>query len=263
MTEDKIIDIHAHIFPDKVAGKAVQSIGKYYGMDMACPGTVAGLLESGNRIKVSRYVVHSTATQVEQVRTINGFIAEAQRANPSFIGFGTLHSGLEDMDSEVGQVMALGLKGIKLHPEFQGFNIDDREMLPLYKALEGKLPILMHMGDAVKTSSSPKRLLKILNQFPDLTVIAAHLGGYQMWGDSMEYLVGKNVYFDTSSTLAKLDRPTVLKIIRSHGVDKVLFGSDYPMWSHEDELERFNSLGLLQEEREKILWKNAQRLLGL
>lgn len=263
MREYKIIDIHAHIFPDKIAGKAVESIGKYYGIPMTGAGTVAGLLDSGAKAEIDRYVIHSTATRKDQVGTINDFIAEVQNNHQSLIGFGTLHPRMEEAESEVARVISLGLKGIKLHPEFQNFDIDAAEMMPIYKVLEGKLPILMHMGDEVKTSSSPKRLAKVLEMFPGLTVIAAHLGGYQRWDESAEYLVGKNVYFDTSSTLMKLDRTTVVDIIRKHGVEKVLFGSDYPMWTHEEELERFGKLELTDEERERILWKNASRLLQI
>ncbi|MDP4109220.1 MAG: amidohydrolase family protein, partial [Bacillota bacterium] len=141
--------------------------------------------------------------------------------------------------------------------------IDDPDMMPVYKALEGKLPVLIHMGDEHRDSSSPKRLRKVLDLFPGLTVIAAHLGGYRKWDDSIKYLLGKNVYFDTSSSLFMLDKLKATEIIRGHGVKKVLFGSDYPMWSHEEELRRFLNLGLTPEENELILWKNASSLLKI
>lgn len=263
MNQYKVIDIHAHIFPEKVAERAVESIGKYYGISMSGSGTVEDLINSGRKINTCKYVVHSTATKVEQVKVINDFIAEALTVADSFIGFGTLHPGLEDIGFEVDRIISLGLKGIKLHPEFQEFNIDDDEMMPVYRAVEGKLPILMHMGDELKNSSRPKRLAKVMHMFPKLTVIAAHFGGYQMWDESMEYLIGKNVYLDTSSSLWKLKPEEAVKIIRTHGVENVLFGTDYPMWTHEDEIIRFDKLGLNEEERDHILWKNACRLLNV
>ncbi|HHW47268.1 MAG TPA: amidohydrolase [Clostridiaceae bacterium] len=262
MEIQKIIDIHAHIFPEKIAEKAVEAIGNYYGAKMPEKGTVDALIESGRQIGVYKYVVHSTATKVEQVMAINDFIAESVAANRSFIGFGTLHPGFKKIKDEVDRIIKLGLKGIKLHPEFQGFSIDDDEMMPIYQAVEKKLPILMHMGDENKTSSSPARLAKVIDMFPGLTVIAAHFGGYMMWDDSIRYLVGRNVYFDTSSSLWKLDRKKALDIIRKHGADKILFGTDFPMWSHQDEFQRFQKLGLTKGENELILWKNASRLLG-
>ncbi|HEX3029805.1 MAG TPA: amidohydrolase family protein [Clostridia bacterium] len=263
MDQFRIIDFHAHVFPEKVADKAVAATGRYYGITMDGKGTIDDLLEKGTQIGVSRYIIHSTATTPVQVKSVNDFIAKAQKDNRSFIGFGTLHPQIDDIESEVDRIISIGLKGIKLHPDFQEFNIDDQSMMPIYKVLEGKLPVLMHMGDENRNSSSPERLSNVLRLFPDLTVIAAHFGGYKAWDDSEKFLVGKNVYFDTSSALFELSNEEAVGMIRKHGPQKVLFGSDYPMWNHKEELQRFLNLELTQNERELILWKNASRLLGL
>ncbi len=263
MNKTRIIDAHTHIFPSKVAIKATQATGNYYGAQMYGDGTIEDLLNKGKEINVYKYIVHSTATRADQVESINDFIADAQAMNESFIGFGTLHPELTDVKLEINRLITLGLKGIKLHPDFQDFNIDDPSMMPIYEALEGRLPVLMHMGDEKRTSSSPKRLANVLDKFPKLIVIAAHLGGYQMWDDSIKYLVGRNLYLDTSSSLAFLDKEKSTYIIKEHGTNKVLFGTDYPMWSHEEELQRFYSLDLTTEEQEQILWKNASNLLNL
>lgn len=257
----QVIDMHAHIFPDKIAGRAVETIGKYYNIPMSGPGTVDGLLESGRKIGVGRYVVHSSATHVEQVKTINDYVLEVQSSHTELIGFGTLHPGLEDVDQEVERIISMGLKGIKLHPEFQEFNIDDDDMLPVYKAIEGKLPVLIHMGDENKDSSSPFRLARILDKFPELVVIAAHFGGYSMWKESSAFLIGKNLYMDTSSSLAFLNPVEAVEMIRKHGIHKMFFGSDYPMWDHQEELGRFLKLDLTEKERRAILYENAQRFL--
>lgn len=257
-----VIDMHAHIFPDKIAERAVESIGKYYNISMSGPGTVDGLLKAGSRIGVSKYVVHSSATHVEQVMTINDYVFSVQSSHNNLVGFGTLHPDLQDVELEVERIISMGLHGIKLHPDFQGFNIDDAAMLPVYKTIEGKLPVLIHMGDENKDSSSPVRLAGILDLFPGLEVIAAHFGGYSMWDESSEYLIGRNLYMDTSSTLPFLDPGKAVEMIRKHGVHKMLFGSDYPMWDHEEELERFLKLDLTEEERRAILYKNAQKLLN-
>ncbi len=259
----KLIDIHTHIFPDKIAAKAVENIGRYYHLKMWGKGTVSALLESGRKIGVDRYVVHSSATHVDQVQSINDYVSDAVKSHPSFIGFGTLHKELPDIEAEVGRIISSGLKGIKLHPEFQHFTIDHSNMFPIYKAIEGKLPVLIHMGDENTDTSSPLRLARILDRFPDLTVIAAHFGGYRMWDDSCRYLVGRNLYMDTSSSLAFLDPEKAVEMIRKHGADKFLFGTDFPMWDHEHELERFLALKLTEDEREAILYRNAEKLLGL
>ncbi|MDP4179639.1 MAG: TatD family hydrolase [Bacillota bacterium] len=263
MNKNRIIDAHAHIFPEKIAEKAVRSIGQYYGISMTCQGVCEDLIENGKKINVKKYVVHSTATKVEQVGPINEFICDACSKYDSFIGLGTIHPDVDEVEVEVNKIIELGLKGIKLHPDFQDFNIDDESMMAIYKAAEGKLPILIHMGDENKTSSRPKRLARVLDLFPELTVIAAHFGGYSMWDESIEYLVGRKVYFDTSSSLFKMEKGKAEDIIRKHGVEKILFGTDYPMWSHEDEMERFNKLQLSDYERQLILWENASRLFGI
>lgn len=258
----RIIDFHNHIFPDSIAEKAVKNIGKYYGIKMWERGTVDSLLESGNEAGIERYIVHSSATHAGQVKAINNYIADVVKSHPNMVGFGTVHSQLDDIDAEVRRIISLGLRGIKLHPEFQNFIINDPIMLPVYQAIEGKLPLLIHMGDENQDSSSPERLAGILDKFPKLVVIAAHFGGYQMWDESMKYLVGRNVYMDTSSSLAFLEPSEATEMIRKHGVDKFLFGTDFPMWNHKQELERFFTLNLSEKEKQMILYDNASGLLS-
>jgi uncharacterized protein len=258
-----VIDFHAHIFPEKIAKKAVDAIGRYYNIKMCGKGTAGDLVSEGSKIGVEKYIVHSSATIPEQVIPINDFIIETCAKYPSFIGFGTLHPFFKNCDNEIERIISCGIKGIKLHPDFQNFSIDDESMMPVYRAIGSKLPILIHMGDENKNSSSPSRLCNVLDRFPECTFIAAHLGGYQKWNESLELLSDRNVYFDTSSSLAFLKPEESLKIIRAHGTERVLFGSDYPMWNHTDELERFSKLNLSREERMQILYKNASSLLNL
>ncbi len=260
--EYPIIDIHTHIFPDKVAAKAVAATGNYYGVKMYRSGTVDDLLDSGCRIGVRKYIVHSSATIAGQVRAINDYVCSVHASNPECIGFATLHPGLGDIRGEVDRIISIGLKGVKLHPDFQNFAIDDEDMMPVYEAVEGRLPVLIHMGDVNSDASSPLRLARILDKFPGLVVIAAHLGGYQMWDLSCEHLIGKRLYMDTSSSLAFISPAKATDMIRKHGAEKILFGSDYPMWDHKEEFERFLRLELTEEERRAILFNNAKRLLS-
>jgi predicted TIM-barrel fold metal-dependent hydrolase len=257
----EIIDIHDHIFPDKIAEKAVDAIGRYYGIKMRHTGTVETLLEAGRRIGATNYVIHSSATTVEQVQAINDYISGVQTAHPEFVGFATLHPGLKDISREVDRIISIGLHGIKLHPEFQNLTLDEEYMMPLYEAVEGRLPVLIHIGDRNRDSSSPKRLAHILDRFPELVVIAAHLGGYSVWDQSSEYVIGRNLYIDTSSSLPFMEPSRAAGIMRRHGMNKVLFGTDYPMWDHAEELERFMQLDLTENERKAILHDNAHRLL--
>lgn len=261
--DNKIIDFHVHIFPEKIAEKAVNSIGDYYNLNMSGKGTICDLLIRGEKIGIRKYIIHSTATKAEQVKAVNDFIIESKNENDKFIGFGTLHPDFDDIEEEFERLISSGLKGIKLHPDFQNFSINDPSMMKIYSIAEGRLPILIHMGDENKDSSAPQRLSIILEKFPRLIFIAAHLGGYRMWNDSLKLLAGKNIYFDTSSSLPFLEPDDVVTIIKKHGTDKVLFGTDYPMWEPHEELERFYRLKLNDKIKEDILYNNAVNLLGI
>lgn len=258
-----IIDIHAHIFPSKIVKKAVDSIGSFYDLPMHGAGTADDLLENGCKINARYFAVHSVATNPAQVMSINDYISQEMKLNPQFIGFATLHPFMSNPEAEVDRVIKLGLKGVKLHPDFQRFDIDCEAALDLYAIINGRLPILMHIGDKRMEYSHPKKLASVASRFPNQIFIAAHLGGYTAWDEAEKYIIGRNFFIDTSSSLFFLDKNRAAEIIRAHGADRVLFGTDYPMWLHGEEYERFMQLPLSDAEREKILGLNAAKLLKL
>ena len=260
----RIIDFHAHIYPSKIADKAAKSIGDFYDIPMQENGSAEHLLEHGRKVGVCHYIVHSVATRPDQVENINNFIADSVKAHPKeFIGFGTLHPDMDNIEKEVDRIISLGLKGIKLHPDFQKFNIDSPKAMKIYEVIEGRLPVLVHTGDYRYEYSQPKRMRNVIDTFPKLTVIGAHLGGWSQWEEAMKCLLDRNLYVDSSSSLYAFSPEKGKEIIRTWGADRVLFGTDYPMWVHEEELERFYALGLSEEENRKILYENAAKLLQL
>ena len=258
----RIIDIHTHAYPEKVAAKAVQFLNDYYGVHCQGDGTIGDLLDSAREAQVERVLVHAVATKPSQVENINDWIAA--HLSDTVIGFGTIHPEYEgDIAAEIRRVRSLGLRGLKLHPDFQEFFADDPSTDPIYREIEGKMPVLIHAGDKNTDFSSPRRIAHVLEKYPRLTVIAAHLGGYSEWEEAEHWLIGRKLYIDTSSSLWAIPPERALSIIRRHGADRVLFGTDYPLTRHKEELERFYRLGLTHEEQEKILYGNAARLLGL
>lgn len=262
MTE-RIFDAHTHIFPEKIAEKAVANIGKFYDLKMNYDGTSEGLLAGGATIGCEKYVVCSVATTPRQVESINNFVAGECEKHREFIGLGSIHPDYENVAAETDRIIGMGLKGIKLHPDFQLFNIDDEAAYPIYEAAEGRVPILFHTGDDRHIYSDPRRLEKVLDRFPKLIAIAAHLGGYMSW-DKIEGISGHpRVYFDTSSALDFMTPDKADEIIHRHGIDRILFGTDSPMWTHEEEFARFNKLTFTAEERKAVLWDNAARLYGI
>lgn len=259
----QIIDFHAHAFPDQVAAKAKAFLENYYHLPMEGDGTLGQLLSFAHKADIAHLVVCSTATTPKQVQNINDWLAKLQKENPFITALGTLHPDYPDIQAEADRIIALGLHGVKLHPDFQHTAIDDERMQRIYQACQGRLPILIHTGDKNTEYSKPRKLAAMLEKYPNQVFIAAHMGGYSDWNEAKECLVGKNVYFDTSSTFCGLSYQEVTRIIRAHGVDKVLFGTDYPMAAQETELERFMHLDLTEEEKHKILYENARKLLNL
>ncbi|HKL94367.1 MAG TPA: amidohydrolase family protein [Clostridia bacterium] len=262
----KIIDTHSHIYPQKIALKAKDNIGKFYSIRMTGVGATAeDLIASGEKIGVEKFVVHSTATKKEQVKSINNFIIDETQKHSEFIGFATLHPDMTEAEvqMETERILSAGLRGLKLHPDFQKFCVDDEKAFKIYEACEGRLPILFHAGDSRYEYSSPEKIVGIAKVFPKLTIIAAHFGGYTRWDETLIYKEVDNVYFDTSSTLFKLPADRAKKIIMELGCERFMFGVDFPMWRHDDELKRFLAVGLNDEINEAVLSKNAMRILNI
>lgn len=263
----EIINAHVHVYPDKIALKAAQSIGHFYNAPIRHTGTIKELLEENEKVGISKCLIHSVATTIHQVYSINEFISSQIKEHSEFIGFMTLHPDMEEeeMVNEVNKCIALGFKGVKLHPDCQKFYIDEDRAEKIYRACEGKLPILMHMGDPSYDYSSIVRLISVLNKHKDLHVIAAHMGGYTRWGEVGLYHSAKydNYHFDTSSSLGFMGKDQANLIIKEFGAEKFFFGTDYPMWKADEELERFNKLDLTDNEKELILAKNIKNFLNI
>ncbi len=257
----RIFDAHAHIFPEKIAAKATESIGSFYDLPMDSIGVCEELIKSGDTIGVSRYLVCSTATVKEQVIPINNFIkASCDRYPDQFIGFGTLHPDMEKPDEEIKRLVSFGFKGIKLHPDFQRFNVDDQSMDYIYSALsECNMPVLTHAGDDRYDYSAPYRIANVAKRFPKLKLIAPHFGGYMHWDDVVDTYIYDNLLFDTCSALSFLDKDKAAMIIEKLGYKRFFFGSDFPMWRHSDELDLFLKLGLTPEQNKAILSDNLER----
>lgn len=271
MIKDKYyaIDAHCHIYPEKIAARAVAGTDNFYreyNEHSFGTGTIDNLLKVGGDAGIDHYIVQSVATTPHQVGRINEFIAESvSKGNGKFTGLGTLHPASEDIEGDFKHLISLGLKGVKLHPDIQQFKIDDYRCLRIYELCEqAKLPILMHTGDHRYDFSNPNRLLPVMEIYTDLTIIGAHMGGWSIWEEAAEKLSKlPNLYVDCSSSLYYLSSETAKKIIHSYGVDKVLFGTDYPMWSPTDEIERFLNIGLTEEENRKIFSENAKKMFSI
>ena len=262
----KIIDTHCHVYPDPIADRASEAIGTFYNEPMSCDGKVSTLLREGQKAGISLHILSSAATTPHQVASINRFIAESVRLHPErLIGLGTIHPDSPDPAGDIAQIQELGLKGLKIHPDFQRASVTDPRFLRVFALCEERgLPVLCHCGDDRYAYSNPVQIKEVLARFPSLVLIGAHFGGWTIWrGAVAELFDQKRLYIDCSSSLYALGRAEATAFMRFYGTGRVLFGVDYPMRSPSEEMERFNSLFLTEEEREQILWKNAASLFGI
>ena len=262
----KVINSHCHIYPEKIASKAVEGIKNFYDLNMSLNGRTDDLIKDGSKVGVVHYLVHSVATTPKQVKSINEFISyEVKSHNGLFTGFGTLHPDSDDIEGDFNYLCDLGLKGVKLHPDFQMFALNEKKAFDLGEVIAaGDVPLLIHCGDFRYNYSNPEQLIPFLDKFPDLTVIGAHFAGWSMWEDATRQLAGRqNLYVDLSSSLYALSAETANELIHAYGADKVLWGTDYPMWDSVSEMEYFKKIDLTDEERSMILYENAAKLLKL
>lgn len=261
----RIIDCHCHVYPEKIAAKAVESIGKFYDLPMKYLGTADDMLKNSRAAGITHSVIFSVATTPHQVDSINEFIAYEVSKDDSLTGLGAVHPESANQLADVDKIVSLGLKGVKLHPDFQRFYIDDPRCMRIYElCAERNLTVLIHMGDLRYDYSRPERMIPVLNEFRGLKIIGAHLGGWSLWQEAADKLREfEDFSVDCSSSLAFMPAEQVKGIIRGYGSKRVLFGTDYPMWDFSAELERFYALGLTEEENRDILCGNSERIFGI
>lgn len=261
----QITDIHTHIYPDEIALKATNSVRDFYhiGYDGEMDGTVDMLLHRGKAAGISKFVVLPVAIRPDRVQGINDFIAEQTRQHSCFVGFGTIHAKMDNLTDEVERIIAMGLHGIKMHPDSQRFSIDDPRLFPMYEAIEGRIPVFLHMGDSRYDYSHPVKLRRILDTFPRLQAVAAHFGGYSMYEVAYDLLKDTSCIMDVSSSMMFMPQGVAEKYINAYGAERMAFGSDYPLWDPVTEVNRFMGLNLTMEQKEQIAWKTAHRFLKL
>ena len=267
----KVFDIHTHTYPEAISEKACENLGKFYDFEVRGKGTYADLEAQAAENNVQGFLLFSVATNARQVPKVNSSIAALAELSRSHgyrtVGFAGMYQDYPDFEAEIDRVVPLGLKGVKIHPDIQAVDINDPRLLPLYEILQAReMPLYLHMGDdrPQYRYSTADKLLDVMKQFPHLSVVAAHFGGYKAFNEAVPMLAGhENIRYDTSSSLWLMTPERAVEIIGTLGAENVMFGTDYPVMNPGEELERFFRLKLTDDVREDILWNNAVRFLGL
>ena len=270
--EMDLIDFHVHTFPDGIARRTVELLSRRSGLTPATDGTVGDTLQKLAQWGISLGVLFGIATKPSQQRSINDFAAKTMRENAGrCVCFGTVHWAAPDALDEIERIRELGLPGIKLHPDYQDFLIDDPKMFPVYDRCAALgLPVLFHTGyDPVSPElmhAPPERSRRAALAFPKMTFVLAHMGSNGYWQNDVveRELCGlPNVWFDTSLASNTLPRDHAERIIRKHGADRVLCASDCPWSNPMDAFRYLEGMKLSDGEKENIYARNARRLLGL
>lgn len=264
----RMIDFHTHAFPDKIASKAVEQLSKATGgMPYHTLGTYASLENAAKQAGLTHYVVLPIAVKQTQMRTVND--VAYQNKTDMAIQFASIHPYADDVYEEIDRIKAMGFQGVKLHPEYQNFHVDDERVFPVYHALaEQQLITVFHagydLGYAGEAKASPAKLKKALPHFEGVPVVAAHMGGHADWMNVLALLAGEEgLYLDTSFSFTHIPPRAAEKIIEKHGATHILFGSDSPWSDIRNEIKFIEQLSLPDTSKEMIFYKNAERLLDL
>lgn len=259
-----IIDFHTHIFPDKIAERALKSLSDNSGAYKPfLNGTLSDLLLSMKENKIDKSVIANIATKPEQFLSILEWSKIIR--NENIIPLISIHPASCKAEEELKLIKDSGFKGIKLHPMYQNFAIDNKAFFKVYETCSYlNLFILLHAGYDIafplNDNASPVRIKNIITEFPKLKLIAAHLGGWHDWERVYELLAGENLWLETSF-IHECDSPICQKILKKHNPEQVLFGTDSPWLNQKDQIEFIEQLSISQDYKERILYRNALELL--
>ena len=267
-----VVDFHTHIFPDAIAERAIASLEEKCHSNAYTRGRLDELKASMKNAGIDYSVVLTVMTKPTQFDNINNAAAE-MNGKDGIIAFGSLHPQCDDICGKLDRIKAFGLKGIKLHPDYHDTWIDDPAYVKITdEAIKRGLIVLYHSGwdiafPDIHHSSADRvsNLLDILkiDERPEAKIVLAHTGGWSNWDDVEKYLVGRNVYFDTSLSLPRISASQMKRILTDHGCDRILFGTDSPWDEQKQSLQAIKDLELDAEEIDAIFYKNAFRLLNL
>lgn len=261
-----MIDFHTHIFPEKIAKTTLDFLESRCKTKPHTNGIAEGLSQSTREAGLDISVVLPVVTKPSQFASVNRFASQLQMEN--LLSFGGIHPDSADYKAELKAIKDSGLKGIKLHPDYQGVFIDDiRYERIISYASELDLIVSVHAGfdpgypDCVHCT--PMKASKMISEVQPGKLVLAHMGGYMRWDDVEEYLVGKDVYFDTAVVFGSISDEQFIRICRAHGTDKILFATDSPWSGQKESVEYFKQMNLTDAEKEQIFDKNARILLTL
>jgi uncharacterized protein len=260
-----IIDFHTHAFPDELAPRAMKKLmAETPGVEAYLDGKISSLVESMDRNGISKSVICCIATTPEQFTPIFNWCKKAQ--TDRLIMFPSIHPADTKWKERISQIKQDGFKGVKMHPYYQNYRLDEKRLMPIYEELaKNDLMLVVHTGFDIAYPNDDRadshKILKITEMFPQLKFVATHLGAWQQWDEVEKVLAGKHIYMETSWSLEYLSPEQARKIILKHPPDCVLFGTDSPWTDQGKTLELLKALKLPAELEKRIFRGNANKLI--
>ena len=260
-----IVDFHTHAFPDELAERAMKMLEEEGGIRASLDGRVSSLLRSMDKNGIEKSIVCSIATKPSQFDTILEWSRKI--GTDRIIPLPSLHPDDPLAAERVSQIKGEGFKGIKFHPYYQDFNVDDEHLFPLYERIcRENLIMVVHTGfdfafEKIR-KADPARIVRVLHRFPDIKLVTTHLGAWDDWDEVEKHIAGKKIYMEISFSLEYLEKEAARKIILNHPEDHVLFGTDSPWTDQGGTLALLKGLDLGQEREKLILRENALSLLN-
>lgn len=260
----QIVDFHTHAFPDEIAEKAISKLEEKSQIKAFLNGRLDSLLSSMDKNGIEKSVLCNIATKPEQFNSILRWCDKIR--SERIIPLPSIHPDDKELKERIKLIKKFGFYGIKMHPFYQNFSIDEEKLYPIYEALvENDLFIVMHCGYDIAFPeldiASPQRIINVINKFPELKFISTHLGAWRQWNEVENLMIGKNIFMEISFSFGWLKDEKIKDLILKHPSDYILFGTDSPWADQGREIENLKKLGLPKELMEKIFYLNAERLL--
>ena len=263
-----VIDFHTHAFPDALAEKAIPKLAACGNIKNVGNGKVSDLISHMDEYSIDYSVVLNIATNAHQEHKVNDFAIECSK-NPRLYSLGSLNPDSPNIASEARRLADAGIKGIKLHPDYMERAIDDQVFDAVFRAaIENDLFVVTHSGWDFYSPDfihcTPERIVKVTEKFPELRLVAAHMGANRLWDSVEKLLIGrKNIWIDTSLAAPfDLDKAQAKRMLLAHDPEHILFGSDFPWFTPKESREYLDSLELPESLMKKILSENAIKLVG-
>ena len=250
-------DIHTHAFHPKISARVLEQLEDHYSIQPVGTGIIDDLLARVRNAGLHKAAVLCAATSPDQVIPANAYALRLHAEYKEVIAFGTVHPAFQHWERQLECLKTAGIPGIKLHPEFQGFWLNDPRLLPIFEHAQNDFIFQIHIGyrkAPEHNPSCPYKLAAILDAFPKLRVVAAHLGGWLHWEHSLKVLAGRDLWLETSSCMDFIDDATLRAVLHAHPREKLLFGSDYPLFDPSEECRKLQMRAAFSDaELEEVL----------